>query len=348
MLTTRANFGLVSFGEEPVSPSLYGEAERVYLDSIGATAKTNTNEIAYWRDRYNKQYGKLGDRLYVFGLLDEDKTAIGFALVFYFKKHNLVVVDHIAIKEPARHFGAFFYFKQLIAEYLSDQGLQIDYVIVEIVTAKESDPHPIDAQLLIGLLKQRNFKIVKMRYYTPSIKEGAYDRRIDTTLMLMRNDKGNRIASSELISLIECLLNDLYLRWYSPHSNDLKAFQTQLRSLMEVYRHELASSEYIELNGAPLSETTIPLLPKKQKIIQSAEGIYKPTLLLLLIVGISGSLAAISYFFRITIPSILGLFVVSLFACLSLLAVWHKDASKQAERVGRLVLTFIRNQKNVR
>src|SRR5262249_5799546 len=148
-------------------------AERVYIESIGATAKTNTNEIAYWRDRYNTQYGRFGDRLYVFGLL-EDKQAIGFALVFYFKKRHLVVVDHIAISRDARHFGAFFYFKELIARYIADQGLQIDYVIAEIVTAKDGDPHPVEPKLLIELLKQRSFKIVKMRYSTPNIKEGAY------------------------------------------------------------------------------------------------------------------------------------------------------------------------------
>src|SRR5258706_5509050 len=99
MLTSTHRFRLVAFGQDVTAPALYAQAERVYIDSIGATAKTNTNEIAYWRDRYNKEFASAGGKLYVFWLL-KVKEAIGFALVFYFKKHNLLVVDHLAIKEP--------------------------------------------------------------------------------------------------------------------------------------------------------------------------------------------------------------------------------------------------------
>src|SRR5580698_1936971 len=114
MLTSSQDFRLVSFGDDALPPDVYGRAERVYLDSIGPTARTNTNEIAYWKDRYNREFGSRGDKLYIYGLLNHEEV-IGFALVFYFRYLNLVVVDHIAIKEPARHFGSFFYFKNLIA-----------------------------------------------------------------------------------------------------------------------------------------------------------------------------------------------------------------------------------------
>ncbi len=81
MLTSEQKHRLVSFGEDEHPAALYGQAERIYLESIGATARTNTNEIAYWKDRYNREFASDGDKLFVFGFL-ENGDVIGFALVF--------------------------------------------------------------------------------------------------------------------------------------------------------------------------------------------------------------------------------------------------------------------------
>jgi hypothetical protein len=345
MLTSRANFSLVSFGDERVNPTLYAQAERVYLESVGATAKTNTNEIAYWKDRYNAQFGKQGDRLFVFGLL-ADHDAIGFALVFYFKRHHLVVVDHIAIKDAARHFGAFFYFKEMMAQYIADQGLQVDYVLAEIVTGRDGDPHPIDAKLLIALLEQRGFKIVDMRYHTPSIKEELYTSRIETTLMLMRQDRGNQISSSELLALLECLLNELYMRWYSPHSKDLKGFRAQLDALLKVYRRDLKNVQFVRLNGEVSPEHTIPLLPKKPTPKSEGDGgIGRPVLLFVLVLLAAAFLAGISYLFGFS--ATLVMLLAATLVCLLLLGVWYRNAGSQADRIGRLLYGLLRNHKDV-
>lgn len=138
MLTRDERYRLISFGEDDVAAAVYGQAERVFLESIGSTARTNSNEIAYWKDRYNEQFKANGDRLFIFGF-QEDNELIGFALVFYFRRHSLVVVDHMAIKEPARHFGTFYTFKDMIADHLCALNLEIDYTIAEIVVSKLVD-----------------------------------------------------------------------------------------------------------------------------------------------------------------------------------------------------------------
>jgi hypothetical protein len=155
-------------------------------------------------DRYNQEFAARGDKPYVYGLLSRDEV-IGFALVFYFKKHHLVVIAHIAIKEPARNFGSFFYFKTLIAQHLLEQGHEIDFAIAEIVTSKSGDPHPVEPQLLIQLLKQAGFKVAHIRYFTPSIREDEYGEPIEAALMILRNERGNRIASRKLLVLLDCI-----------------------------------------------------------------------------------------------------------------------------------------------
>jgi hypothetical protein len=294
MLTSSHNFGLVSFGQDVVPAATYAQVEKVYIESMGLTARTNTNEIVYWRDRYNGLFEKSGDRLYVYGLLKE-REVIGFALVFYFKSQNLLVVDHITITEPERHFGAFFYFKELIAQHIADEGLQVDYVLVEIVTSKEGDPHPVEPHLLIELLKQREFKVVKMPYYTPSIKEDDYQHKIDTILMIMRHDRGDRISAGRMLALLECLLFDLYLRWYTPHSKDLRGFRRQLNSLFAMYREELSTEEYGTLNGSAHPNTTLPIIAKPSGLAHPPSTVLTPVLLLVVLLPVSACLLALSY-----------------------------------------------------
>jgi hypothetical protein len=347
MLTSSHNFSLISFGQDSVPASIYAQVEKVYIESMGLTARTETNEIAYWRDRYNDEFGHLGDRLFVFGLLRE-KEAIGFALVFYFKSHNLLVVDHITIKEPARHFGAFFYFKELIAQHIADEALQVDYVLVEIVTSKEGDPHPVEPHLLIDLLKQREFKVVRMEYYTPSIRVPDYQNRIATTLMMMRHDRGDRIASGTMLALLECVLFNLYIRWYTPHSRDLRGFKKQIAGLFSLYREQLSKEQYVTLNGSAHPNTTLPIIAKPRAIAEPTNVIVIPVLLLVALLPVSACLLALSYWLGASTLSVLIVFLVVLFACLVLLAVWHKPASQQADRVIRLLSSLLRNQKNIR
>lgn len=347
MLTSRHDLSLISFGQDFVPPSVYAQTEKVYIDSIGLTAKTNTNEIAYWRDRYNDEFGKLGDRLYVLGLL-RSKQAIGFALVFYFKSHHLLVVDHIAIIEPERHFGSFFYFKELIAQYVANEGLEVDYVLAEIVTSRQGDPHPIKPQLLIELLKQREFKVVKMNYYTPNIREHSYSQLIDTTLMIWRRDRGDRIQSTELLSLLKCLLQDLYLRWYTPHSKDLKGFNKQIDGLLARYKNELSKMDQVPLNGSLFPSTVLPILAKPSTSTNQLTPLLRPLVLLLAALIVAVCLSGLSYIVGISTVSVVMTFLVALFACLVLLSIWDNAASKQADKVSRLLLNLLSRHKDIR
>jgi hypothetical protein len=345
MLTRDERYRLISFGEDEVAAAVYGQAERVFLESIGSTARTNTNEIAYWKDRYNEQFKANGDRLFIFGF-QEDNELIGFALVFYFKRHSLVVVDHMAIKEPARHFGTFYTFKDMIADHLCALDLEIDYTIAEIVVSKLGDPHPVDPQLLIQLLKQQGFKVAHLPYYTPSIREEEYSEKIEAALMIQRRERGCQMRSTKLMALLDCLLFDLYVRWYTPHSHDMRAFRSQIRRLRKLYSKELLSAPSVELNG----NWMIPHrpLPETGNGTSSEAGSFVMIFgLMLILAAMSALLSGLSYFFKISVPGIALIFSAVLFALLTILAVWHKTASAQADKVLRLIVTLVRGHKKI-
>lgn len=346
MLTSHHDFRLVSFGEDEVPPELYSEAERVFLESIGSTARTNTNEIAYWKDRYNREFSSFGDKLYIYGLLN-NREVIGFALVFYFKSQRLTVIDHIAIKEPVRHFGSFFYFKNLIAQHLLEQGHQIDFAIAEIVTSTSGDPHPVEPQLLIQLLKQSGFKVAHIQYFTPSIREDEYQTTIESALMVHRNERGNEISAAKLMSLLNCLLSDLYLRWYAPHSLNLKGFRKQIETLRKFYGEQLSRNATVVLNGN-WKQPHLPV-PRVEHATTSlaANPVVQSVMLFVLTLGASVFLAGISYELGISILSVALVFGLSLFGLLTILAVWHKSAGQQADRVLKFLLSLLRRHKNI-
>ena len=348
MLTSDHKYRLASFGEDDLPATLYGQAERVYLESIGSTARTSTNEIAYWKDRYNRQFAAQGDKLFVFGLLESDEV-IGFALVFYFDYHRLMVVDHIAIKEPARNFGSFFAFKNMIVEYFLNKNLQIDYVIAEIVTSKSGDPHPVDPQLLIQLLKQQGFKVAHLPYFTPSIKEDEYTSRIDAALMIYRNERSSKIGSAKLLSLIDCILFDLYVRWYTPHSRNIHAFRKQIRVLKKLYKDEVRGKDIVELNGNWIERHAQVALSADSNATNESSGKIVTAVVLLVFLGvISALLATVSYYSGIGASGVILIFVSALFAFLTILAIWHKTASTQADKVLSLIVTLVRGHEKVR
>jgi hypothetical protein len=338
MLTSDHKFRLLSFGEDSHDAADYARAERVYLDSMGVTARTDTNEIAYWKDRYNDEFSKEGDRLFIFGFL-RDEEVIGFALVFYFLKHRMVVVDHIAIKEPARNFGSFFKFKEMIEDYMR-KSLQIDYFIAEIVTSKEGDPHPVDHQLLIQLLKQQGFKVAHIPYYTPSIKEDEYTSRIDAALMIHRKDRGNAISTNQLLSLLDCLLNDLYLRWYKPHSKNIRAFRRQLKELRDIYKKEASKEPTVILNGNWAQ-------PHVKASLSPKENLFTAVALVTYLTILAISLAGAAYYFKTGAMGMFELFTSVLFGLLVILAIWHKDASKQVDKVLKLISIIFRGHKKI-
>jgi hypothetical protein len=357
MLNSQLDYRLVSFGEDELSPDLFAQAERVYLDSIGTTARTSTNEIAFWKDRYNAKYAEAGDKLFVFGF-ESKSEMIGFALVFYYRAQSLVVVDHIAIKEPSRNFGAFFEFKKLMAQHILERGHQVDYVVAEIVTSQAGDPHPVEPQLLIQLLKQSGFHVAHLEYYTPSILEREYGFRIEAALMISRNDRAKSISSASLSALIDCILDDLYLRWYQ-NSKSSKAFRSQIESLRTLYRSQLSKADFVELNGN-WNERHVAVVAKrrtvqrrsesgtiKNNVLPPAQGVPAPSLLLLLLVVVCAALAGISYIFGLSVFGVIIIFFSALFALLSLLSIWYRQAGSQAKSVLALISKLLRGNKDV-
>jgi hypothetical protein len=112
--------------------------------------------------------------------------------------------------------------------------------------------------------------------------------------------------------------------------------------LRDSYKAELFRQEFIVLNGNWNEQHT--QAPESTVIAEHSSymGLVQSSSLLLVLIAASAMLAGISYWYGISIFSVIVIFSVSLFAFLTLMAIWHKSAAKQADKVLKLLLRLLR------
>lgn len=173
------------------------KALRIYSDEMPFNVKTNTNEITYWFERYNKKYE---DKLMLFALLFGNKI-IGFSQVVYFRNFNFATVDYIAIKKEFRMHTSCFY-SQLLKE-ICRYSKQIKFIVTEIDAMNMA---------LRRLARIKGFESLG-DYIQPAIS-GSEDTEIMAKLLCKHI--GNYEAYIDSKTVVKTLYFDHYLRWYKP------------------------------------------------------------------------------------------------------------------------------------
>jgi hypothetical protein len=106
----------------------FAKALKLYSENIEPEYRTDTSEILFWTDNFEKQFG---DSFLILGLYLND-VLIGFSEVAVFKEEKLVEVDYIVIDPRYRKNNAFYQFLDQITSFLADENYVFDYVICEV------------------------------------------------------------------------------------------------------------------------------------------------------------------------------------------------------------------------
>jgi hypothetical protein len=140
--------------------------------------KTNTNEITYWLDNYNKTF--LDRQLYLLGFYFQNKV-IGYAEIAYFKQERFLIIDYLTIHGAYRSNSAFYTFLYLVFDFLDTNRVEYDYVITEIATKKNESKWSETTNSLIRLLEMENFKAINALYYQPKLETNNDESLMDLT-----------------------------------------------------------------------------------------------------------------------------------------------------------------------
>lgn len=197
------------------SLSYFNEALEIYSNEIPYNVRTDTNEIMYWFEEYNKIYK---DKLMIFALLFNNKT-VGFIQIVYFQNALFATIDYVVIKKEFRKYFSSFYI--LLLENIEKNLQKINFIVTEI---------DAENKVLERLAKIKGFESLG-NYIQPPMS-GMEDTEIIAKLLFKRIKKNETHIEKNLI--IKTLYFDHYLRWYKPllSNENYEQYKIKLSNLL--------------------------------------------------------------------------------------------------------------------
>lgn len=231
----------------------------IYSKNIEPTIRTNTSEILFWLDEYNKLFS---DFFFVFGFY-QNKKLIGFTQVALFKEEGILVIDYMVIDEPFRGNNTFFEFTSQVRKYFINYAF--NYVIAEIVYNNEGPEPSEKSKNLIRLLKIAHFKVIKAPYYQPMLGVTNFESEMKAVLMIYNVGDHDRIKKETYNMIVNTIYYKHYLRWYDKFLIDQNKINyiNALGRLFAKIQSEIEDKSFIELNGHHHLPTESPVIPKK-------------------------------------------------------------------------------------
>ncbi len=241
------------------------EALSVYNKVTNITSKTDSDQIAYWRLRYNKENSP--NRLFVFSLEKDDKV-VGFAMAMHIDKIRCLIIDHIAISPDSLTNSLFFAFVEMIREEVHSEVSDFNFMAVEVMDDPGEQQLQISYEKFLQTYRVAGFKLVHFDHYIPNLNAREYSVKLKARLLLCPFGDIHEIKKEVLKSIVNGLVFEHYGRWYAPfvieHTDEYKV---HLMTVYSDFEKQVADSENIELNGA---KTGFPINPEAEAGIRKA------------------------------------------------------------------------------
>jgi hypothetical protein len=207
--------------------------------------RTDTNEIIYWSERYNKSFD---DELVQF-IIYADQEIIGFSQCVHFKSRNIVVIDYVTIDEKGHDIGLYVLALQIIIRHFLASA-NVDFFVTELTKPLEQEKLSADEFHWQETLKLTGFKTAQAPYRQPKLGLENYESNRPGYLVILPTDDADTILKETFISIVRLIYFDHYFRWYEPFLKGSKATYTELlqKNISEI-EEQLEGRPLIRLNG---------------------------------------------------------------------------------------------------
>jgi hypothetical protein len=218
----------------------------IYLENISPENRTNTNEMIAFLEE------PLPDRRIIYFGLSHADVPCGFAMFILYPTDRAAVVDHLAIDVRVRGVGAFFEFVDLISEYLSENLIFPDYVLVEIMRRSQSLQGDVNPGSLIRLLRVIGFRVVQIPYIAPHTGIIRNPDEYRSALMVVSRQHQSELSREECTRLIELMYYTHYLSWYQKawDARRVAPYEYALEKCFKRLSERLEKVDFVRLNGA--------------------------------------------------------------------------------------------------
>lgn len=232
------------------------QAINIYSQNIELNLRTDTREILYWIDNFNKDQK---DKFFVCGFYENDRV-IGFAQFAYFFSEKIICFDYLVIDKNHRQNNTYFQFINQLQEFLAEQEIVYDFIIAEVGGFLESKEPTIITRSIIRLLKMSGFKVIKSNYYHPKLSRMNFESELQSVLMLFTNSELQSIKKETYLLIVDTMYFKHYRRWYEPFlsESENRDYQNDLLNLKHKIVEELKDKKSIALNGYYVPTTNNP------------------------------------------------------------------------------------------
>ena len=306
------------------------EALSLYSKYVHPDIKTNTNEIVYWINNYNKKYK---DKFYVLGFYADEKL-VGYSEFVHIIEENLVIFDYLVIDPLYRKNNVFFEFIEHLKIFIDQEKLHFNYLTAEIgYLSKEKSPAE-SSQLLVKLFKFVGGKVVKAPYYQPKLGLYNYDSEMQAVLMLFSYNEIDQISRETYLSIVKSIYYKYYLRWYSMHEESKEEYKKEIGQLYENICVETSKMKNVKLNGHKfiLDETPVPDTITERKLFR----FVVPSLLFVILAAFL--MLKLQEEFHLSLLTLITVYLFSLISYFAVLALF----SPSAMTIFTKLLTFIK------
>jgi hypothetical protein len=302
----------------------YAEALKIYHDSVDPALRTDTDEITYWINNYNKTFD---DQFFILGFYENGKV-IGFAEMVYFKREKIIVIDYLAIEKKYRGNDNFYSFIGCLKAFIKKNRLDYNYVVTEIGYLSSDLQPSTRSAALIRQLKVQNFGVIKAKYFQPRLGDVNRESDMQAFLLVYENSPIKEIKRETFLQIVDTIYYKHYLRWYrdidSQYTTDIEEYKKELDKTFLKISKSIGQKKTIQINGYRFEEAEIKDPPEKSNWIGLVSSLALVILLFIIFIFVQIIL-------KVNTPSLIILFLLSLITMLGLLSIFMK--SKEAERI---------------
>ncbi len=150
--------------EKALDPD-FAAALLLYARNTPPSSRTDTNEIAYWLERFHEH---TGDYFYVFGFY-RNSELVGYAEVAYLTKVQVFALDYLVIDAAQRKNNVFYEFLDHIKHHLEAAHPEYRLGVAEVCYGPGQEHPSRESSLVTRLFKIQGFKLARAPYYQPRL-----------------------------------------------------------------------------------------------------------------------------------------------------------------------------------
>lgn len=222
----------------------YADAIKIYIDSIPADVRTNTNEIATFVNSQDDAYR----RMYFFALQHQD-SVIGYAQLAFLKRDKILFLDYIAFKSEYKVNSAFYPFMSIISMFFHDAGIEYDYYLTELGLQNSGNSIDSDSLFLRKVLTVEDFNAIAAPYRQPELGLNRQETCVDAQLYIKTSSSIRSLQIETYLRIVHTIYFQHYLSWYRKvlSNTEIEQYEAALKTHYDQIVNHLSGKSKVQL-----------------------------------------------------------------------------------------------------